>query len=131
MKEAADRVLVKRLKDRIFFREYFHEKVSPSQERWHVVLNGLNDRLVRDLIVELEILMNEIQYTLATIDIDNPEALDFLKSLSQILYRGKNWTSDYDDVKAISRFLWSVHTGWDWQKGYADKDIISGIIEAI
>ena len=75
--------------------------------------------------------MNEIQYTLATIDIDNPEALDFLKSLSQILYRGKNWTSDYDDVKAISRFLWSVHTGWDWQKGYADKDIISGIIEAI
>lgn len=46
------------------FRKYFKEPVSESQDRWHVVLNALNDRLLADILVELEILRDEVSYVL-------------------------------------------------------------------
>jgi hypothetical protein len=86
---------------------------------------------VKELVVELEILMTEVHYALTVIDIDNQGAFAFLKQLTQILYRSRNWSDDYEDVKQLSRFMWSVHTGWSWADGYTDKDIIAEMINEI
>jgi len=131
LKQPYDSELVGRLKDRSFFRQYFKEQVSGDQNRWDVVLNGLNKSLVKELVLELEILRTEVNYALTVIDIDDQESFAFLKQLTQILYRSRNWTNDYDDIKELSRFMWSVHTGWSWAQGYTEKDIIAEMISKI
>jgi len=131
LQESYDLDLAQQLKDRVFFKQHFKEWVSPDQERWHAVLNGLDESLVKKLVVELEILMAEVHYALTVIDIDNQDALAFLKRLSQILYRYRNWSAEYNDVKQLSGFMWSVHTGWSVIDGYTNKDIIAEMIEAI
>ena len=95
------------------------------------VLNGLDDLLVKSLVVELEILAAEVQYTLTVIDIEDEDAFAFLKRLTEILYRHRNWTPDYDDVKQLSGFMWFVYTGWSVIDGYTEKDIIADMISAI
>jgi hypothetical protein len=131
LRESYDLSIVARLKERSFFRDYFKEKISEDQERWHAVLNGLDDALVRRLVVELEILAAEVHYALTVIDVENEEAFAFLKRLNEVLYRYRNWTADYDDVKQLSGFMWSIYTGWSVIEGYTDKDVIADMIEAI
>lgn len=131
LREPYDPTIIPKLKERSFFREYFKENVSKDQDRWHAVLNGLDDSLVKRLVVELEILTAEVHYALTVIDIDNEDLFAFLKRLTEILYRYRNWTADYDDVKQLSGFLWSVYTGWSVIDGYTDKDVIAEMIEAI
>jgi hypothetical protein len=119
------------LSEQTEFRKFFKEQHAPSQDRWHAVANGLDDYRLKALVVELEILMQEIHFTLSAIDIRDHGAFQFLKHLSQIIYRSKNWTTDYDDVKSMMGFLWSLHTGWNWAEGYAESDPIAEMIAAI
>lgn len=95
------------------------------------MLNGLDGHLINRIIVELEILCAEVQYALTVVDIDNAEVFDFMKRLSQIVYRYRNLSDDYDDIKQLSGFLWSIHTGWSFVDGYTEKDVIAEMIEAI
>ncbi len=113
------------------FKEFFKEQHVPGQTKWDAVANGLNDERVKRLVVELEILMQEIQFVLQSVDVDNERAFGFFKRLSQVMYRSKNWTSDYDDVKSMLRFLWSLHTGWSWVEGYPDTDPVEDTIASI
>lgn len=75
--------------------------------------------------------MTEVHYALTVIDVDNQDAFVFLKRLSQILYRYRNWSAGYNDVKQLSGFMWSVHTGWSVIDGYTNKDIIAEMIAVI
>jgi hypothetical protein len=113
------------------FRNFFKEPHAPGQDRWHAVANGLDDYRLKTLVVELEILMQEIHFTLSAIDVQDPRAFQFLKHLSKIIYRSKNWTTEYDEVKSMMRFLWSLHSGWGWAEGYAESDPIAEMIAAI
>jgi hypothetical protein len=38
-------------------------------------------------------------------EVINQEAFAFLKRLSQVLHRSKNWSSEYDGVKQLSNFM--------------------------
>jgi hypothetical protein len=113
------------------FRKYFQEPVSDSQEKWHVVLNGLNARLLEDLLVEFEILLHEVTYVLNNVDVDDPDVLSFFKRLSQAVYKLKNTTLEYDDVKHLSGFLWELFAGWSFIDGYREDDIIGVMLEKI
>ncbi len=113
------------------FRKYFKEAVSGSQERWHVVLNGLNGRLLKDLLVELEILMNEVSYVLNNVNVEDPNVFSFFKRLSQAVYKLKNTTMECDDVKQLSQFLWQLFAGWSFIDGYREDDIVGVMIEKI
>lgn len=113
------------------FRKFFQEPHSPGQDRWHAVANGLDEYHLRTLVVELEILMQEIHFTLSAIDVQDHNAFQLLKKLSKIIYRSKNWTTEYDDVKSMMGFLWSLHAGWSWAEGYAESDPVAEMIAAI
>jgi hypothetical protein len=123
--------LPKTLSNQADFRNFFQQPHVPGQDRWHAVANGLDDYRLKTIVVELEILMQEIHFTLSAIDVQDPRVFQFLKELSKIIYRSKNWTTEYDDVKSMMRFLWSLHTGWSWAKGYAESDPVAEMIAAI
>ena len=123
--------LLQELKVQEKFKEYFSEPFASGQTRWDGVANGLDDYKIRTLVVEVEVFMNELHYTLAAIDVREPKAFELLKRLSHILYRSKNWSTEYDDVKGMLGFMWSLHTGWDWATGYRSTDLISETIAAV
>lgn len=75
--------------------------------------------------------MQEIHFTLGAIEVQDQRAFQFLKALSQVLYRSKNWITDYDNVKSMMRFLWSVRTRWNWIDGYPNTDPVADMIAAI
>jgi hypothetical protein len=123
--------LVERLKDREAFKNYFKERVSSDQDRWHAVLNGMDELKVKSIVQELSIFRQELEYTLTAIDVDDPEVFAFLRRLTHVLHRSQSWTAGYDEIKPLSQFMWSMHTGWDQIHGYMDKDFIADMIEAI
>lgn len=123
--------LVERLKDRENFKSFFKAPVSSSQDRWHAVLNGLDDYKVESLLLELEDFRREVEYTLNAVDVNDAEAFAFLKRLTQVLHRSRRWSDKNDQLKQLSQFMWSIHTGWSWVAGYTDRDAVAEKIEAV
>ena len=123
--------MVKRLLDQKVFRNYFKEKVSASEERWHRFLNRLEAHHIRELLTTMEIFRDEISFVLNTTDIADDEPFEFFKRLSAAIYVQKEVTPDYDPVKQLSGFLWNLLAGWDWVSGYRERDIVQEMIEAI
>jgi hypothetical protein len=58
------------------FREYFKEMVTPERSRWDELLNNLDERYLRELILNMEIFRDEIAFILNNTDI--PEVSEFL-----------------------------------------------------
>lgn len=128
---SADSELVAQLQDREAFKKYFNEKISPDQDRWHAVLNGMDETIVQAIVQELSIFRRELEYTLAALDVEDPQVFAFLRSLTRVLHRSQGWSSGYDEIKPLSQFMWTIHTGWDFVHGYTQKDQIAEMIEAI
>ena len=112
-------------------REYFKEPVSESQNRWDTVLNGMDERLLKLLLVELEILMHEVRYILENVNIEDRKAFSFFKRLYQAVYRLKNSTPEDGDVRQLSGFLWDIFAGFSIINGYRENDIVEDMIKSI
>lgn len=123
--------LIERLKNRHDFKDYFKERVSESQDRWHAVMNGLDETKVSDIVHALGHFRREVEYVLSAVDVANPQVFSFMKGLTRILHGGERWSEDYDHVKALAGFMWSMHTGWDWVHGYTGRDSIADTITRI
>lgn len=104
------------------FRDFFKEDTGDGQDRWHRVLNGLNDYYLKQILDNMEILRKEVELALCKIDKYTPKQLSMLKELSSSLYRLRDVTIDYDDTKRLSIFLWSLFTGWDIIYGYISEE---------
>lgn len=125
-----DSHLPSRLTDQAAFKDYFKKSVNGIQ-KWDAVHNGLNEILLKDLLVELEIFMNEVAFVLNNVPIDDQNVFSFFKQLSQAVYRLKNSTLEYDDVKRLLGFLWELFAGWSFIDGYREDDIVKIMIKEI
>lgn len=123
--------LVDQLQDREEFKAYFNQLVSRDQNRWHAVLNGMDDMKVRAIVHELSVFRRELEYTLTSLNVEDPQVFTFLRGLTRVLHRSQGWSAGYDEIKPLSQFMWSMHTGWDFAHGYMDRDHIAEMIEAI
>jgi len=119
---------VERLMDQRTFRDFFEEPYISGQDKWDGVANKMSDFMLRQLVLETEVLFNEFQYALGVLDIIDPEVYSFMKRLSVALYRAKNWSADYDGTKEVLGFFWSVFTGWSFVSGYAEREYIPDMI---
>ena len=115
------------------FKKYFKEKCDNGQERWYKVWGELNGILLKDLLVQLDILRDEVFFMLNNIEINDEKVLSIFKLLSQSVYRYrvKGINMDYDEKKALLRFLWQLFSGWSRVDGYRKEDIIMLMIEKI
>lgn len=125
--ESADADVVQELEGQQKFRTYFIEKISTSQDRWHAVANGLSsseDRLLA-VLAALKRFQTELDVcvTLSAVNIEQGGFMQ-LRHLSQNLKRTREQAvmHDYDGIKQLCRFLWSLHTGWSFVDGYSNKD---------
>jgi hypothetical protein len=114
------------------FREFFNESYAPGQTKWHGVADKMNDFMIRQIVLEAEVLHGEFQYALSIFDIKDQEVFAFMKRFSTTLYRAKNWSSDYDDgIKEVFRFFWSLFTGWSLVDGYSDQEFLPELISKL
>ena len=63
---------------------------------------------LKDLSIEVAILMEEVSYVLNNVEIDDEKVHFFFRNLTHMVYKSKNLTSEYDEVKQLSSFLWNV-----------------------
>jgi hypothetical protein len=131
MSGSYDPALIDGLKDREQFMQFFEEPFCDGQTRWHAVANGLHDENIKSLIVEFEVFIAELRFTLIVVDVENQEVFAFLKELANILYRARNCSPEYDGVKSLLSLMWSVFAGWSFVEGYTKKDVIADMIEAM
>jgi hypothetical protein len=115
------------------FKAYFKEQVGASQDRWGIFVNALADRpdTLRELLTIFEVFRDEIQYVIASLDIQDHETFQFFKRLSAAIYVKKDTTVDYDPIKSLSRFLWELFSGWSFVDGYRKEYIVQKMIDSI
>jgi len=133
MGETLDSQLEGELCDLKKFREFFKAKSKiPHQDKWDNVINGFNEILLKKLLIEMEMLMNEISFIINNTEIKDANLILFFRRLSHFVYQLKNINiDDWDEMKSLYGFLWEVFTGWSFVEGYKDKDIIEVMIEKI
>ena len=115
------------------FKKYFKEKYSNDQDRWHKVWEELNGHLLEDLLIELSILWDEVAFILNNTEINDKSVLSFFRLLSQRVYvfKARGINMEYDEKKALLRFLWELFTGWNFIDGYREEDIVKLMIQKI
>ncbi len=126
-----DSDLPKALCDHKKFREFFD---ANNKKQWYAALNGLqgNPDRVKDLLLEMELLANEVSYVLNNANINDPEVHSFFKRLCEHIYRLKNDTVySYDQVKYLGAFLWSIHARWSMIEGQLERDLVEDMIHAL
>lgn len=126
-----DSELLEELTEQSKFRDYFNEYITEHQNRWHAVFNGLDEYLMKDLLVELEILLHEVTFVLSNVNINDEDVFSFFKRLSQSVYKMKNMTLEYNDLKTLTSFLWQTFSGWSFIDGYRDEEIVKVMIDKI
>ncbi|MBI9109641.1 hypothetical protein [Maridesulfovibrio ferrireducens] len=123
--------IIEELMDQDKFRLHFNKKNGDSQNKWQQVVNRLEGKILISLLTEMEIFMTEISLVLNNVDIENEKVFTFFKTLSQQVYRLKNTTNDYDEIKSLGRFLYEVFAGFSFIDGYRKEDIIQSMIDSI
>ena len=91
----------------------------------------MNEYYLRELLVRMEIIRDEITFILNNTDIPKDRPFEFLKRLSATIYLVKDVKLDYDELKPFARFLWWMFTGWDPITGDAKGDPIAKMIGSI
>ena len=128
----ADSTKTHKLMNQENFKAFFKENKNKSQTRWLAVIQGLeeNNSLMKDLIVEMEIMRNEISFILNNVHIENEDIYDFFQSFSQSLYKLKNVGTEWDELKPFYRYLWGIFSGFT-PEGYKKEDLIQSMIDSI
>jgi len=115
------------------FKKYFKEKYSNDQNRWDKVYDELNGILLKDLLVQLDILRDEVSFVLNNVEINDENVFSFFQLLSQSVYgyRLRDINLDYDEKRVLMSFLWELFAGWSFADGYREDDIVKLMIEKI
>jgi len=131
--ESSNAKIEEKLCDLSEFKKYFKEKSGNYPDKWHKVWDELNGTLLKDLLVQLDILSDEASFILNNTEINDENVLSFFKLLSQSVYgyRIEGINMDYDEKKALMNFLWELFAGWSFADGYREEDIVKLIIEKI
>lgn len=113
------------------FSEYFHGKTSSNKMRWHEVHNGLYEHGLSQMAMECSLFVREIQFALLKSKMENVDSIEFLNKFSRRLSRAHILKPEYDDIKGLLLFLFSLHCSWETLDGKPAVDKIGKIIEKL
>lgn len=103
-------------------------------QRWYDVANGLeeNKQHVDGLRVEMEMLAQDVTYTLNNVVIQDDDVHGLFKRLAEQIFRMRYDSMYTDDaVKYLCQFLWSIHANWSFVSGNMPNDPIDERIKAL
>jgi hypothetical protein len=113
-------------------RKYFKETpIEPSQDRWDMFLNKVDQDGLDRILRSLELLREEVNFALSVIDIPSEEDFAVLKRLSGAIHRAQASTLGYDEIEPIAGFLWSLLSGFSFVTGYDEEDPITRTVAQI
>jgi len=113
------------------FREYF---TGSNKQRWYDVLNGLqsNEQFLEDILVVSDLFVQQVNYSLGTIQTEDTKALAILTRVAQRPYLLKNLdVYSGDPVKYIGQFVFEVLGMFSIIDGYLDEDYIEAAIRRL
>lgn len=114
------------------FREFAREGNGDGKDGWYGVLNGLDEHHIRDLVIALDKLKNEVSFLLNNVEIDDPEVFAFFKRLSHVEYELRNTNLHDGSLKIFSDFVWEVFAGRSRMSGEErNDDIVKTMIAKI
>ncbi len=122
--------LLKKLLNTHYFHSYFKSHLTKDQEKWDGVLNSIDDDFLKELLLQFDILSSEIMFMLNNYDFDE-EVFIFLKRFRKIMHLLKNTKVEHEEIKRISRFLWSLFAGWSYASGVHEDDIFKEMMKRI
>ena len=127
--------LVGKLRDLNEFKKYFKEKCGNSQTRWDKVITELdiNKIFLKNLLVQLNILRDEVSFVLNNIEINDKDVFLFFKRLSKSVYGYvlRDVNMNYNEKNELTGFLWQLFSGWSFSDGYREGDIVKFMIKKI
>ncbi|NJL09063.1 MAG: hypothetical protein HC900_13110 [Methylacidiphilales bacterium] len=126
-----DPELADELLDQNSFKLYFNVDQTQPQSRWHIFLNNLDERSLAEIIKAIDLLREEINYAIGATDISTDQTFEFLKRLSVATYSVRSTELGYDEIKPLSRFLWTLFSGFDFITGYQEEDVFAKMIRSI
>lgn len=109
------------------------EAGSEGDEGFYAFQNQMSDDVpeFREIVLNLQILSNQIDYVLHNYTIQDQNLFDFFKRLQIFLMRIRVREPGYDESKPLCSFIWEIYAGWDNISGYRSYDIIEKMIEDI
>jgi len=116
------------------FRNFFSDK---NNKNWDAVINGLckdeKKHLINDIILLLEFFEQDLQYLLNNVDIKDNDVFSLTLNLKRTIfqYYRKRVNLEYDDLKSLMGFIYSIFSGWSFISGYSEKDVIEETINKI
>ncbi|MFC3033988.1 hypothetical protein ACFOEE_15860 [Pseudoalteromonas fenneropenaei] len=113
------------------FKDYFKEKVTANQDRWHVFLNNLDKTLLADILNEFEAFKEATSYLLDNVQVDDDEVFSFLHRINTISVTLKGVSVDDESLKKLSRLLWEMLAGFNWANGYRNYDYLDSMFRKI
>lgn len=113
------------------FKNYFKEKVTADQDRWHVFLNNLDKALLADILNEFEAFKEATSYLLGNVQVDDDEVFSFLHRINTISITLKGVSIEDDSLRQLSRLLWEILAGFSWVDGYRDYDYFDSMFHKI
>jgi len=113
------------------FKDYFKEKITADQERWHVFLNKVDIGLLVDILNEFEAFKEATSYLLANVQVDDDEVFAFLHRINSISITLKGVSVEDDSLKQLSQLLWEILAGFSWVDGYRDYDYFDSMFHKI
>jgi hypothetical protein len=119
------------LLDKATFRQHFQRDPETKASKWDTFLNNVSEEDIREILIHVELLREEITYVMNNTDIENDDALEFLKWLGSHAHWLKDSSPSYDGVTRLSGFLWSALSGWNGSNGYRQPDVIEAFISKI
>lgn len=123
--------LLSNLMDPQVFKDYFKEKVTADQNRWHVFLNNLDKDLLADILNEFEAFKEDTSYLLGNVQVDDDEVFAFLHRINTISVTLKGVSVEDDSLKRLTRLLWQMLAGFSWADGYRDDNYFDNMFRKI
>ncbi|MFP3457377.1 hypothetical protein R0J89_14070, partial [Psychrobacter sp. SIMBA_152] len=104
-----------------------------ANEGFYAFENQMSDDTpeFREIVLNLEVLAEQIQFVLHNYSMDDENLFDFFKRLEQLLVRLRSSSSGYDESKPLCSFIYQIFSGWSPVDGYLDRPLIDKMIADI
>jgi len=123
--------LIERLRDAQCFSDYFHERYSKDQTRWHAVHNGLYEYGIPEIRAHCQAFVSDCDLAVGLVGELTSEAARVLSQVRFIVLRSNVAEPEYDDIKALLMLLYPLHCPWSFLDGEIHKDRLLRDIERI